>query len=70
MRHPLAVVTMLIALALTPFMAGEAVAGPKIEIDNTRLVMGDVPQGPPLTAVFEIRNTGDEVLKIEKVQPG
>lgn len=43
--------------------------GPKIEVKGDRYDFGKVVQGPPAAHTFEVRNTGNEPLVIERVQP-
>jgi len=43
--------------------------GPKIEVKGDRYDFGKVVQGTPATHTFEVRNTGNEPLVIERVQP-
>ncbi len=42
--------------------------GPKIEVKEELYDAGKVVQGEPVVHVFGIRNTGDEILEIQKVQ--
>lgn len=42
--------------------------GPRIEVKADHVDLGNVKQGEDATHVFDIRNTGDEVLVIQKVQ--
>jgi len=39
-------------------------------IEKEVVDVGDVVRGQPATAVFEIRNTGEDVLKILEARPG
>ena len=48
--------------------AGQEHRGPRIEISKDRVDLGIMKQGEEATQVFEIRNAGDEVLLIQKVQ--
>ncbi len=43
--------------------------GPKIEIKEMRHDFGKVVQGTKAEYIFEIKNTGNEPLVIQKVQP-
>ena len=45
-------------------------AGGQLTIDKSVVDVGDVVRGQLATAVFEVRNTGAEVLKILKATPG
>ena len=42
--------------------------GPKIEINEMRYDFGKIVQGTQATHVFDVKNTGNEQLVIEKVQ--
>jgi hypothetical protein len=59
-------------LLLLPFSASSAVSGPVIHFDTTIVDCGTVIEGKTdkLDATFIVRNTGDQVLKLEKVRPG
>ncbi len=43
--------------------------GPKITVDEARYDLGKVVQGTQATHTFEVRNTGNEPLVIDHVQP-
>jgi hypothetical protein len=43
--------------------------GPQIEIKETTYDFGKVVEGAKLQHVFEVRNTGDAALDIERIQP-
>ena len=45
-------------------------AGPKMEVLKKDVDFGQVTRGEQLEAVFEIKNSGDEPLRILKVKPG
>jgi len=47
-----------------------AAAAPRLEIDKPILDLGDVVRGQVATAVFELRNAGDAVLRVLNVKPG
>jgi hypothetical protein len=42
--------------------------GPRIEVKEEHYDAGKVVQGEQVVHVFDIRNAGDEVLEIQKVQ--
>jgi hypothetical protein len=44
--------------------------GGRITIDKPTIDVGDVVRGTPGNAVFEIKNTGTDVLKILSAKPG
>ena len=44
--------------------------GGRITIDKPTFDVGDVVRGTPGNAVFEIKNTGTDVLKILSAKPG
>ena len=58
-------VLLLIAAAVA---AGEP-QGPRISVAEPRYDFGEVAAGVMLEHVFEIKNTGDEVLVIRKIEP-
>ncbi len=49
--------------------AGDASKGPRIWVAEPLYDFGAVSAGAVLEHVFEIRNTGDEVLEIRKIAP-
>ncbi len=49
--------------------AGGAGQGPRISVDEPMYDFGSVAAGTVLEHVFEIRNTGDGVLSIGKIEP-
>lgn len=49
-------------------LAATAWAGPKATFDSTKFDFGDVRSGRSVSHVFVLRNTGDEILKIQKVE--
>ena len=59
------VMTFMISVSVT---AAER-QGPKIAVKESRFDFGMVEQGAQPEHVFEIVNTGDEVLEIRQVQP-
>ena len=53
-----------------PAADAKAEAGGQLTIEKSVVDVGDVVRGQLATAVFEVRNTGAEVLKILKATPG
>ena len=47
-----------------------AVAGPRLEIAATEIDLGSLSKGETAEARFELRNSGDEVLRILEAKPG
>ena len=62
-------VTILFFLLGTSPAQEEKDKGPKISIDAPAFNLGEIDEGTPITHTYIIKNTGTEVLKIEKVQP-
>ena len=48
--------------------AGER-QGPRITVKDARYDLGMVEQGTQPEHIFEIKNTGDELLEIKQLQP-
>ena len=48
--------------------AGER-QGPRIMVKESRFDLGMVGQGTQPEHIFEIKNTGDELLEIQQIQP-
>ncbi len=61
------------ALALFFFFAAvlpaQELKGPRIEVKQEHYDMGKIAQGTMAVHVFEVRNTGDAPLVIERLQP-
>jgi hypothetical protein len=57
----------LLLWAAAVFAAGPG--GPRLVVTETRFDFGTVTEGQTAEHVFELRNTGDAVLEIVKVQP-
>lgn len=55
-------------LALT--MVSGTMAAPRLTIDGASFNFGYVPQNSAVSHVFWLQSTGDDTLKIIKVQPG
>jgi len=55
------------ATAITGF-AGER-QGPRIQVQVSTFDFGTVKQGTRPEHIFEIKNIGDEILDIERIQP-
>lgn len=68
-RRPAILVLFMALISLSGGMAatGER-TGPKIEAAETRHDFGKVRRGIQAVHVFEIKNSGDEVLEIHKIQ--
>ena len=43
--------------------------GPRISVKEDRFDFGTVAQGTQAEHIFEIKNTGDELLEITQIQP-
>ena len=71
-RSVLALVCMVLVFGLVPglVMAQEpARKGPTMELAEASYDFGKVKAGTKLQHVFEVKNIGDDVLMIQKVQP-
>jgi hypothetical protein len=55
---------------LSLILPGLALAGPKLVIKDTRLVLGKFHEGQLAKGVFEVLNEGDADLVIKKILPG
>jgi hypothetical protein len=53
------------------FLASQALAAPKIQFDTKIVQCGTIIEGKPgvVTAVFNVKNIGDAVLRLESVRP-
>ena len=60
----------LLAVGLTTIVAASAVAGPELTIPEEVFDFGYIPQNSKVSHVFWLRNTGDEELRIAKINPG
>lgn len=62
---------MMAIAALAIASAGFAVdrQGPRISVKDSNFNFGTVRQGTQPEHIFEIKNVGDEILVIERVQP-
>ncbi len=49
-------------------LQAQEIRGPKIEVKGDRFDFGKVVQGTPAVHTFEVRNSGNEPLVIERVQ--
>ena len=58
----------LLLIVTVAAVAAEA-GGPKIVLPEPKFDFGAVPAGHRVEHVFEVRNGGDAVLEIQKVQP-
>lgn len=63
------VVLCLIILGLSPSWT-QAAVGPKMVIEEKLFNAMQVKEGDVIRHTFTVRNTGDQPLKIERVQPG
>ena len=59
---------MVVFFLCTALLAAQEYQGPKIEVRELRYDFGKVAQGKQVSHVFEVKNTGKEVLVIERVQ--
>lgn len=57
-----------IMLAVSAAVGAQDAKGPKIEVSDARFDFGKVQQGREAVHLFEIRNVGDAVLEIQKIQ--
>lgn len=64
---------MVLSLCAVLFFAALSAAsergGPKIVLPEPKYDFGTVPEGRSAEHLFEVRNEGDAVLEIRKVQP-
>ena len=70
MRYVMAVLFLILALCGSP--AGASASdppAPRIHIGEGRFDFGTVAAGSRPEHIFDIKNVGDEVLEISKVQP-
>jgi len=58
-----------VLLLVTAAVAAGAQQGPRISVAEPRYDFGEIAAGTVLEHVFEIRNTGDGVLEIGKIEP-
>jgi len=56
--------------ALAQQAAQQTAKGPKLELLVRELDFGDITRGQTVEASFELKNVGDEPLKVVKVKPG
>jgi len=69
MRKIVTIVVFATLLAGAAGLQAQEHRGPKVEISGDRFDIGKIVQGTQATHTFEVRNTGDEPLVIERVQP-
>jgi hypothetical protein len=62
-------VLILATVAVSGVLAADERRGPRISVKETRFDLGMVEQGVQPEHIFEITNTGDEVLEIKQIQP-
>ena len=53
----------------SPLPAQEQKKGPRIEVKEAAYDFGKVVEGAKLQHVFEVGNTGDAALDIQRIQP-
>jgi hypothetical protein len=63
-------IVVLLGAVLTTMVAGSAMAGPELTIPEEVFDFGYIPQNSKVSHVFWLRNTGDEELRIAKINPG
>lgn len=56
------------SLAFAGALSAREHKGPRIEIGQDRYDFGKIVEGEQAVHIFEFRNTGDEVLEIQKIQ--
>jgi hypothetical protein len=54
----------------SPFAPAEPVSGPKIVLKEKHHDFEEVDEGAVVEHSFELRNQGDQVLEIQRVNPG
>ena len=71
MGRNITVVAMLVLAAVAITAAGSAGEhqGPRIYVKDSHFDFGTVSPGSQPEHIFEIKNVGDEVLEIHRVQP-
>ena len=65
----IALVAMTAGFFSTQLPAQEQRMGPRIEIKEATYDFGKVVEGAKLQHVFEVGNTGDAALEIQRIQP-
>ena len=69
-RNKVGIVVLVLTVVL---LAGSVSAGehrgPRISVKDDRYDFGEVSQGARPEHIFEIKNTGDELLEIAQIQP-
>lgn len=68
MKKILAVLVFLFAIGSAGFLAAQDIKGPKIAAKDVNYDFGKVTQGTLVNHIFEISNTGGEMLIIDHVQ--
>ena len=66
--YALLVILGLVSFAQAQTATKQAEAGDVLLVKETRYNFGKIPQGKPVTHIFEVVNTGKEPLQIENVQ--
>ena len=67
--HPLALAAVLLASAAFQASAAEP-AGPRVEVAQIEIDLGQISRGATVEARFELRNVGDADLHILEAKPG
>ncbi len=63
-------INIIIAILFIPmFLAYQAMAQPKVLIDNPVFTFESVPDGVHVTHEFKVKNVGDTLLHITNVKP-
>ena len=62
-------VLVLAAVVLAGSVSAGERQGPRISVKDARFDFGMVSQGTQAEHIFEIKNTGDELLEITQIQP-
>lgn len=60
----------LLTVAMAAILAPTVFGAPVLDLPEKEFDFGYAPQNSQITHVFWLKNTGDELLKIEKVVPG
>ena len=71
MGRKITIIAMLVIAAVAITAAGSAgeQQGPRIYVKESNFDLGTVRPGSQPEHIFEIKNVGDEVLEIQRVQP-
>jgi hypothetical protein len=69
MKNGLAAIAVLLIVVLAGVLPAQEVKGPRIETREVKHDFGKVVQGTTVSHVFEVRDTGNEPLIIDRVVP-